>query len=123
MTGLFTPPSPFRPRGPNDVAGAGLAAADLKLLYPEDLCNPIAADMRKEDERLQVQMERGRLEQWFSGVSAAVHRSRRSEADVELGLARTRRTIERNLGAYEDEPLGPPLPLDDMTRARLGMDK
>lgn len=123
QAGLFTPPSPFRPRGPNDVAGAGLAAADLKLLYPEDLCNPIAADMRKEDERLQVQMERGRLEQWFSGVSAAVHRSRRSEADVELGLARTRRTIERNLGAYEDEPLGPPLPLDDMTRARLGMDK
>ena len=93
-------------------------AADLKLLYPEDLCNPIAADMRKEDERLQAQMERGRLEQWFSGVSAAVHRSRRSEADVELSLAKTRRTMERNLvRSYEDEPLGPPLPLDDATRA------
>ena len=87
----------MRPRPPQDVLGFGSTAADLKDLFPSDLCGPIAADLKQEDEQLDREVRRGRLEGWFTGVVDAAQRSVQDEVEAEVGMAQNQRTVERNL--------------------------
>ncbi|KAI9787788.1 MAG: hypothetical protein M1816_007436 [Peltula sp. TS41687] len=96
-SGFFKPPSSFTPLRPAEVLGAGSTAADLHDLFPEDLRGPIAADMRKEDERLQVYLDQGRLDDWFSGVVDAAQKSLQDELEMEMMMAKRRRSAELRL--------------------------
>ncbi len=85
------------PRAPREVLGAGSTVPELRLLFPEDLCAPIAADLRKEDARLQKQIDRGRLEEWFAGTVEAARTSAQTDASSEARLALKKRMLAANL--------------------------
>lgn len=106
--GFFKSPSSFAPLRPGEVLGAGSTAADLHDLFPEDLRGPIAADMRKEDERLRLYLERGRLDHWFSGVVDAAQKSVQDEMEMEMAVAKRRRSVKRKLRKNEEKAVGQP---------------
>ncbi|KAI9885276.1 MAG: electron carrier [Watsoniomyces obsoletus] len=97
VTGFQQDSTDTEPRAPHEVLGAGSTVPELRLLFPEDLCAPIAADLRKEDARLQKQMDRGRLEEWFSGTVEAARTSVQTDASSEARLALRRRMLAANL--------------------------
>ena len=95
--GFFKESSSFHPLPPADVLGAGSTAAELEALFPEDLRGAIATDMRKEDERLQLYREQGRLDHWFSGIIDAAQKSVQEEMDGEMAVAKRRRSVEKTM--------------------------
>jgi hypothetical protein len=66
-------------------------------MFPDDLCETIAVDMRKEDARLRAQMERGRLEHWFAGVVEAARASAQAGARAEVLSAQAKRQVDAEM--------------------------
>ncbi|KAI9851477.1 MAG: hypothetical protein M1838_003552 [Thelocarpon superellum] len=86
---------------PSEVVGAGCTADELHERFPDDLGEPVAADVRQEDAALQRYIEKGRLEEWYAGIVAAAQKSVHSELMAEE-QAMTR------LGSIEEAIEGPP---------------
>ena len=84
-TGFWEGADAVQPLSPDDVLGAGCTADELRHRYgegAEDYREPVARDLRTEDDLLQLYIEKGRLDLWFRGVMAAAKRSVRNDADA-----------------------------------------
>lgn len=73
---------------PSACLGAGTTIQDLRSSdryanTPDTILASLAADLAQEDERLEVCMDEGRLEEWWSGVVDAAKATVRGDADRE----------------------------------------
>ncbi|KAF2742524.1 hypothetical protein M011DRAFT_452966 [Sporormia fimetaria CBS 119925] len=70
------------PKGVNELLGAGCTNGELCVRFAsEDLRNPIIADNLADDELLQANLEKHRLEEWFPAVLAAAKKWHAAERE------------------------------------------
>ncbi len=94
--GFWDGPGAMQPLSPDDVLTTGCNPDSLLPLYassPEYL-EPVSRDLRAEDELLQAQIVKGRLDKWFPGVMAGAKDGLRKEAEAGTAAAQKRREMD-----------------------------
>ncbi|KAI9811481.1 MAG: hypothetical protein M1827_005464 [Pycnora praestabilis] len=94
---LFNDSSSFNILSPEDVLGAGSSAEDHRHRFQNDICEPLARDMRIEDEILQKCITDGRLVHWFPGIVDTAKKSVRDDADAAGEVAKKRKQMENSV--------------------------
>ncbi|KAI9751557.1 MAG: hypothetical protein M4579_006012 [Chaenotheca gracillima] len=103
-TGFWDEKSPLRPTQPSTVLGAGCTARDLQSMFPEDMCEAIAKDLSTEDDQLSVYIEKGRLDEWYTGIVEAAKNSVLDDAERDAYAVKRKEELasllrQRRLGA------------------------